>query len=210
MPFRMAAWRQKSPTSWTALRSVYTATRWLLSIHFRISTATLSDSSNEYMETGHMGKQLSSHAATAAAIRKEMKIHGIEGRVTSKTYSMGNSVTIRTKNVKPHMFEIFSAFAKQYQYGNFNGMIYMYEHSNDRDDIPQVKYVSIERQFDDELIQEAWKELRNTMFGWEDKYSEDYVTASGDYDVSNAVWRYITGAQRDFMFSKMQKDRIRV
>jgi len=41
---------------------------------------------------------------------------------------------------------------KKYQYGHFDGMIDCYEYSNNREDIPQAKFVMCSRELSDEII----------------------------------------------------------
>jgi len=150
----------------------------------------------------------STHAQAAAQIRAELKRNNIQARVTCKSYSMGSSVTIRTHNLPPHAYTALKAFCDQYQYGHFNGMEDIYEYSNNNDDLPQVKFVSVERQFDNDLIQAAWTELRARLQGM-DEYPADYVRASGTYEVSNQVFKYMTGYQSDFIFSQFAKPKVR-
>ncbi len=95
-------------------------------------------------------KKLSGHAAAAKAIRNELKntYPEIKFSVTSESFSMGNSVHISWYD-GPTTNEVDS-IVKKYQYGHFDGMTDMYEYSNDRDDIPQTKYVQTSRTMSDE------------------------------------------------------------
>lgn len=82
---------------------------------------------------------------TAQAIRQELKtaFPQIKFRVTSKSYSGGDSVDIDwTDGVTTKEVE---AITNKYQYGNFNGMEDIYEYSNSRNDIPQAKYIFANR-----------------------------------------------------------------
>jgi hypothetical protein len=87
----------------------------------------------------------SSHAGAAAAIKKELQTSfpGIKFSVTSDSYSMGDSVHIGWED-GPTTKEV-EAISGKYQYGSFNSMEDLYEHTNSRDDIPQTKYVSENR-----------------------------------------------------------------
>jgi hypothetical protein len=85
------------------------------------------------------------HARTAQEIRKILKkeFPTIKFKVTSESYSMGSSVRIEwTDGVTS---EKVDELVKKFQYGHFDGMQDLYEYSNSRDDIPQVKYVQTER-----------------------------------------------------------------
>ncbi len=95
--------------------------------------------------------QTSSHAGAAAAIKAELKeaFPGIKFSVTSKSFSMGDSVNIDWTD-GPTVKEV-EQFSSKYQYGHFNGMEDIYENTNSRDDIPQAKYVSESRHMSEEL-----------------------------------------------------------
>ena len=84
-------------------------------------------------------------AKTASEIRKELKaaFPGVNFSVKSQTFSGGNSVDIKWAD-GPTRDKVTDITAK-YQYGHFNGMEDCYEYTNRRDDIPQAKYVSTQR-----------------------------------------------------------------
>lgn len=87
-------------------------------------------------------------AQTATAIRKELKtiFPNIRFRVTSDNFSGGNAVRIHWVDGPSN--EQIRELTDKYEYGHFDGMIDMYEYSNVRDDIPQVKYVTLQRRMD--------------------------------------------------------------
>jgi len=88
----------------------------------------------------------SSHAAAAQQIREKLKaaFPEVKFSVTSDSYSGGNSVHVEWKDgPTTSMVEDISG---AYQYGSFDGMTDMYNNTNDRDDIPQVKYVQERRE----------------------------------------------------------------
>lgn len=89
--------------------------------------------------------KLSSHAGAAAAIKAELQtaFPGVKFSVKSDSYSMGDSVHISWED-GPTCKQVDELSCK-YQYGSFNSMEDMYEHTNSRDDIPQTKYVSSSR-----------------------------------------------------------------
>lgn len=94
-------------------------------------------------------KRLSPWAATAAAIRKELKMvyPDVKFSVTSEAYSMGNSVSIRwTDGPMSHDVD---QIVKKYEYGSFDSMRDLYEYDNMRNDIPQAKYVQTSRNLSD-------------------------------------------------------------
>lgn len=87
----------------------------------------------------------STAANCAAAIREELKtvFPGIKFSVTSDNFAGGDAVRIAW-NDGPTDPEVVAITGK-YQYGQWNGMEDIYEHSNDRNDIPQTKFVTESR-----------------------------------------------------------------
>lgn len=87
---------------------------------------------------------MSTQAEAAKLIRKDLKeaFPTIKFKVTSQSFSMGDSVDVRyvdgptTKQV--------DEIIRKYQYGSFNGMEDIYEHTN-KQDFPQSKYVHSQR-----------------------------------------------------------------
>ena len=88
-------------------------------------------------------------AQCASAIRKELKSNfpSVKFRVVCENFSMGNSVDVVWTD-GPTKDQV-DGIIQKYQYGHFDGMIDMYEHSNSRDDIPQAKYVHGRREASD-------------------------------------------------------------
>ena len=105
----------------------------------------------------------SSHAATAAAIKAELKaaFPNIKFSVTSDSFSGGDATRIRWTD-GPTVNEVENISAK-YQYGHFDGMTDSYESSNYRDDIPQTKYVTESRSYSEGLEQEVSNQLAKLM-----------------------------------------------
>ncbi len=84
-------------------------------------------------------------AKCAAAIRKYMKAKGVKASVTSKNYSMGDSVNVKIKEIiDPKVLNEINDDLAIYQYGKFDGMQDLYENTNVMDEIPQTKYLFIE------------------------------------------------------------------
>ena len=98
-----------------------------------------------------MTKQLSQHAAAAHQIRRELKSQGVEATVRARTFSGGDAVDVILYDPLPATVEKVEAFARQYQYGSFDGMQDLYEYTNRRDDLPQVKYVQVHTRYSDEI-----------------------------------------------------------
>ena len=105
----------------------------------------------------------SSHAATAAAIKAELKaaFPNCKFSVTSDSFSGGNATRIHWTD-GPTSTEVEKITGK-YQYGHFDGMTDCYESSNSRDDIPQTKYVTESRSYSEGLEQEIQSQLSKLM-----------------------------------------------
>lgn len=109
------------------------------------------------------------HSQAAALIRKDLKKHGIAARVNSKSYSMGSSIrVVLLENPLPATVAKVKESTAKYQYGHFDGMTDMYEHSNSREDIPQAKHVFVEADYTEDFKQLAWDHARNALQGGED------------------------------------------
>jgi len=101
---------------------------------------------------------------TAKEIRKELKKNFPETKfsVRSKTFAGGDSVNVDWTDgvTEDQVNEII----KKYQEGHFDGMRDLYEYSNDRKDIPQVRFVFAERNLSEDFknaIANAFEIQRN-------------------------------------------------
>ncbi len=93
-------------------------------------------------------KKVSIHAATAKAIRSELKNVWPEFKfkVTSQQFGCGNSVEIKLpKEFDSDLEYALYQLVKKYQYGTTDCMNESYDMTNCRDDIPQVKFVEVSR-----------------------------------------------------------------
>lgn len=118
-----------------------------------------------------MARTLSSQAAAAKMIRAELKaaFPTVTFKVTSKSFSMGDSVHIDWTN-GPTAADV-DAIVGKYEYGHFDGMDDSYHYSNRRDDIPQSKYVSTDRHYTDEARRAALAYV-NRRWGWDLRFIE--------------------------------------
>lgn len=107
-----------------------------------------------------MTRTISEHAAAAKQCRAFVKSLGLTGSTTSDSYSMGSSIRVRVNNATKEQQKQISDFCAQYQYGHFDGMQDIYETTNRRNDLPQVKYVFTEFDFSDDLKQAAYEWAR--------------------------------------------------
>jgi hypothetical protein len=105
---------------------------------------------------------MSTHAETAKAIRKDLnrEFPLITFRVTSKSYSGGNSVRVSWNN-GPTSDAVKKVICK-YQYGHFNGMEDIYEYTNSRNDIPQVRHVFADREVSQDIKDKVFEYLQST------------------------------------------------
>jgi len=106
-------------------------------------------------------KEMSQHAQVAKICKKHVVALGIKCNVKSDSFSMGNSVHVTMSDVNPVTFNKIESDLSMYQSGSFNGMEDIYEYSNNRNDIPQTKYLSLSNHFSDELKQRAWDFMRS-------------------------------------------------
>jgi len=121
------------------------------------------------------------HEAALAAkqikqiLKKEFP--SINFSVTSENYAGGNSVRIHYTDGVPG--EQVDKLVKKFQYGHFDGMNDIYEFSNTREDIPQAKFVQVQRDISPEVRQSIKTKIAND-FGikneddeqqWYDKFS---------------------------------------
>lgn len=103
-----------------------------------------------------MSKQISNHAAAAKMIRAELKKNGIKARVRASSASMTSSVNVDIlQDILPATRDAIEAFANRFQYGHFDGMTDCYEYSNNRDDLPQVRFVFVSVDYSDKTRAEA-------------------------------------------------------
>lgn len=83
-------------------------------------------------------------AIVARQIKKELKEIGVKSQVTSKNFSMGNSVDIYVDDLSPEKFAEVQKICMKYQLGHFDGMTDSYDYSNVNNNlVGQVKYVNI-------------------------------------------------------------------
>ena len=144
----------------------------------------------------------SEQAQAAAAIRKELKAHGIKARVTSASGSMTSSVNVDLSEcLAPWTLQAIENFCNRFQLGHFDGMIDCYEYSNTNDDVPQVKFVFVRNGRSDEDRQAAYDYLLKNYDGYQDKPAryEDAANLQGSSEwVSTEVHRVLAGVMGDY------------
>lgn len=150
------------------------------------------------MEIVKMKKEKSPAAQVAAAIKKYVKSLGVECRVSSSYFSMGNSVDIYIEDQPPEMVAKIKEFASQYQYGSFNGYEDLYEYTNKRNDIPQAKYVTVNNRMSDKLAQAIYEYVLKNYSGMEgapDNYKDGCNFRNVNFNdyASGLVYRLYSG-----------------
>lgn len=166
-----------------------------------------------------MARRLSEHARAAKLIRQELKKHGIPASVRSESYSGGSSIRVSMDNQLPAVVKKVEAYVAQFEMGHFDGMIDLYEMSNVRNDIPQVKFVFVNNSWSAEWKQRAWDYIRL------DARHVDAIDAPADYEearrqhvrindewVEQAIWRILNGSSHswgdDFWLKHKPRERI--
>ena len=112
-----------------------------------------------------MAKQLSSQAQVAKILKQKAKELGLEARAYSDSFSGGDSVTIKILSGTDDSFAKLKEYSRKYQSGHFDGMTDMYEYSNSRDDIPQTKYLMINDERLQKIIDDNYQGPKNSFYG---------------------------------------------
>ena len=110
-----------------------------------------------------MAKELSPHAAAAAAIREELKKLGVKAKVKSESFAGGDAVDVYLEDVHPERADAIKTAVKKYQYGEFDGMTDCYNYTNRDDSIPQVKYVNVSNKPSEKLSESIFWGLKKDM-----------------------------------------------
>lgn len=121
---------------------------------------------DDAVENDKPKKQLSEAAQVASAVRKYLKAKGIQAKVRSENYSMGNSVNADIMDVDPKTYKKIAEDLEQYSEGSYDGMNDIYEHKKGKTG-PTTKYLFLNRKFSDELEAKAWKFIRGYWKGGE-------------------------------------------
>ena len=138
----------------------------------------------------------SKQAQAATAIRTELKARSIIARVTSTQASMMTAVDVHIKNPDPDTLKTVKLLCAPYCYGSYDGMTDCYEHSNTKEDLPQVKFMTVEGDYTDDLKQEAWTLIRET-FGDDD--TPQLLKETTNYRLKEEyadhwIWRILSGS----------------
>lgn len=133
------------------------------------------------------------HEAALAAkqikqiLKKEFP--SINFSVTSENYAGGNAVRIHYTDGVPT--EQVDKLVKKFQYGNFDGMNDIYEFSNVREDIPQAKYVQVQRDISPEVKQSMKTKIAKD-FGIENENDEQQWYEKFKCWSDQVIWRELS------------------
>lgn len=111
-------------------------------------------------------RPLTSHAAAAKMIRATLKaaFPTVAFTVRSRSFAGGDAVDVRWTDGPTS--DAVDALIGQHEYGHFDGSIDLYEYSNVREDIPQVRHVQTRRDMSDDT-QRAIVDWLNRYWGYE-------------------------------------------
>lgn len=106
------------------------------------------------------GRKKTEVAEAASEIRKVLKMAfpDIKFEVKSKNYSGGDSVRVRWEN-GPTIKEV-NRYVKDFEYGSFDGMTDMYNITNRNKNIPQTKYLFLNRDMSENLRKYLYAEIK--------------------------------------------------
>lgn len=141
-------------------------------------------------------RKLTPAAQAAKMIKSELKkaFPSVVFRVVSDNYSMGDAVRISW--VDGVTTEQVNDIARKYQYGSFDGMTDSYEYTNNRDDIPQTKYVQLARNYSDHAIGTLFEEIKYAYVGFDtvtdiDESNRELFEQYGTWTIRNFIYRIL-------------------
>ena len=107
-----------------------------------------------------MTKKLSQAAQVAKNIKQVAKKYGMKVTASSQYYAGGNSVRVKVLTGSDDDVKKLKDYSLMYEAGSFDGMNDIYNYDNVRDDIPQTKYLFI----DDERAQHIVNNLKGNKY----------------------------------------------
>ena len=93
-----------------------------------------------------MTKKLSQAAQVAKLLKNKAKDLGMKVTATSQYFSMGNSVNVKVLTGTDDALKTLKDYAIKHEAGTFDGMNDIYNYDNVRDDIAQTKYLFVDDQ----------------------------------------------------------------
>jgi len=133
-------------------------------------------------------RKLTEAAQAAKLIKAELKkaFPSVKFSVRSSNYAGGDSVHVNWTNGPTR--DAVTEITDKYQYGHFDGMIDLYEYSNNIEGLPQAKYVLEQRTISDDVYEAKKAEIAKE-FGIEDAADENqWMFAFNDWS-NHVVYR---------------------
>jgi len=126
-------------------------------------------------------RKLTEAAQAAKLMRAELKkaFPSVKFSVRSNNFAGGDSVHVNWTNGPTG--DAVAEITDKYQYGHFDGMIDLYEYSNNIEGLPQAKYVLEQRTISDDVYEAKKAEIAKE-FGIEDAADENqWMAAFNDW-----------------------------
>lgn len=138
-------------------------------------------------------KQLSSHAAVAKECRVILKKVGIKARVSSKTYSGGQSVNVFVTDIHPWIKKSIDERLAIYEKGDFNGFEDIYEYKRDGYKGPRVKYLFVRNDMSAEMRSKVEKFLADNWDITDNNTAKEKMNTWYDQAINKVFYGEIKG-----------------
>lgn len=116
---------------------------------------------------------MSTHAFAAKCIKNELKKNfpSIKFKVKASSFATGTSVRVDWFDGPTEV--CVAKMISKYQYGVVNSLLDIYEITNRRSDLPQVKYVIPHREISESIFQTTFENMQKSYVGWDKLTSID-------------------------------------
>ena len=111
-------------------------------------------------------RKLSEAAQVNKLLKKKAKELGLTVTGSSKNYSIGDHVKINVLKGSDNAFKLLKEYSYKFEYGKFDGMNDIYEITNNRDDIPQTKYLFIQDERANQILEYYDENIFRTEKKW--------------------------------------------
>ena len=143
-------------------------------------------------------KYASNYAMAGKLIRQFLKASNIDGKVSGQGYAGGSSIRVHVVDLKPAQAKLVEDFAKQFEYGSFDGMEDIYRYDNVNKELPQVSHVFINNVVSPSLSQSIWDFARARYAGLESapadyKEAYNFYVADSNMYASSYIFRLFAG-----------------
>lgn len=114
-----------------------------------------------------MAREFTPAAKAAAMIRKSLKAQGLDVKVTSSNFSMGNSVSVSMTDQRPDVCRLVEQYCANFRSGHFDAMTDCYEYSNRSTNLPQTKYLTVTNHMSAGMRDAIYQHVRQSWGGGE-------------------------------------------